>query len=192
MNDRLLWYTTRGSGIVALIMLTGVVVLGILAQSRAETRWWPRFLTPAFHRSLALSGGLFLLLHIITAIIDPASPAGWLIAVVPFATPYRALWMGLGTISFELFTAILLTSLLRARVGAVAWRAIHFLSYPVWVLAVLHTVGAGSDTLARWMLATTVICVLVVSIATAVRLTPLRRARMGGERLVAEFRGGLR
>ena len=103
MSSQLLWYTTRGAGAVSLVLLSGVVVLGLLARVRFESHGWPRFLSSALHGDLALMTLVFLLLHIVTAVVDPFTHLGLIAALVPFGSYYRTLWLGLGTIAFELF-----------------------------------------------------------------------------------------
>src|ERR1700736_3784503 len=125
MSDTLLWYTTRGAGAVSLVLLSMVVALGFLARGRIEGRAWPRLLTPALHRDLALTSLVFLGLHIVTAVVDPYTPLGITAATVPFGSYYRTFWLGLGTIAVELMLAIVATSLLRHVIGARAWRAVH-------------------------------------------------------------------
>src|ERR1700694_2828507 len=145
MSNSLLWYTTRGAGAVSLVLLSAVVVLGILSVLRVQTAGWPRFLTAGLHRNLALITLVFLALHIVTAVVDPFTHLGWLTAVVPFSSYYRTIWLGLGTIAFELLLAIVVTSLLRGLIGQAAWRAIHWLAYASWPVAVLHGFGTGTD-----------------------------------------------
>jgi sulfoxide reductase heme-binding subunit YedZ len=194
MNNQLLWFTARGAGAISLILLSIVVALGVLAQSRFGTRWWPRFLTPAFHRNLSLMAVVFLVLHIVTAVIDPFTHLGLVAALVPFGSYYRTVWLGLGTISLELMLAIIATSLLRPWFGASVWKAIHFLSYPLWALAVLHTLGTGTDAGAAWMEAITTASVGLVAGAIAWRLLspsadPLAPARRSA---LSNFRGSAR
>src|SRR6202161_1791598 len=116
MSDQLLWYTTRGAGAVSLILLSAVVVLGLLARLRVETRGWPRFLSAAVHGDLALMTLVFLLLHIVTAVVDPFTHLGLVAAVVPFGSYYRTLWLGVGSIAVELLLAIIATSLVRENI----------------------------------------------------------------------------
>ena len=145
MNDQVLWYTTRGAGAVSLVLLSAVVVLGLLARVRFETKAWPRFLSAAVHGDLALMTLVFLLLHIVTAVVDPFTHLGLVAAVVPFGSYYRTVWLGLGTIAFELLVAIVVTSLLRRYIGARVWRGIHWLAYASWPIAVIHGIGTGTD-----------------------------------------------
>jgi methionine sulfoxide reductase heme-binding subunit len=170
MNNTILWYTTRGAGAVSLVLLSAVVVLGILSTLRFEAPGWPRFLTTGLHRNVALTALVFLALHIVTAVVDPFTHLGWLAAVVPFASYYRTIWLGLGTIAFELLLAITVTSLVRGLIGHAAWRAIHWLAYASWPVAVLHSFGTGTDTWSAWMLVIDVLCILGVLGAVGARL----------------------
>jgi methionine sulfoxide reductase heme-binding subunit len=187
MSDQVLWYTTRGAGAVSLVLLSAVVVLGLLARVRFEAHGWPRFLSAAVHGDLALMTLVFLLLHIVTAVVDPFTHLG-LAALVPFGSYYRTLWLALGAIAFELLLAIVATSLLRRHAGARVWRGIHWLAYASWPLAVLHGIGTGSDSTARWMLVIDVACVAAVGVALIWRVVAAPPDPLADERRVAAER----
>jgi sulfoxide reductase heme-binding subunit YedZ len=182
MSDQLLWYTTRGAGAVSLVLLSVVVVLGLLARLRVEGRGWPRFLSAAVHGDLALMTLVFLMLHIVTAVVDPFTHLGVVAAIVPFGSYYRTLWLGLGTIAFELLLAIVATSVLRHRIGARTWRTVHWLAYACWPVAVLHGIGTGTDSSATWMIAIDVLCVAAVLLALAWRTFAAPPDPLAGER----------
>ncbi len=170
MNDKVLWYTTRGSGAVALVLLTAVISLGILSAIRWQRPGWPRFLTVDLHRDLSLLTILFLAVHIVTSIVDPFTSLG-LRALIPFASAYRPLWLGVGAVSLYLLLALVLTSLLRTHLGLGAWRAIHWSAYLCWPAALLHGLGTGSDSGALWQRGLDVACAVVVAAAGWWRLT---------------------
>ena len=153
MNDTILWYATRGAGAVSLVLLSGVVVLGILGAVRFEAPGWPRFLTTGLHRNLSLVAVVFLLLHIVTAVVDPFTHLGWGAALVPFGSYYRTFWLGLGVVAIDLMAAIVVSSLLRGWFGHRTWRLVHWLAYASWPIAVVHGWGTGTDSGAGWMLA---------------------------------------
>jgi predicted ferric reductase len=171
MSDQILWFATRGSGVVSLILSTAVVCLGLLIVVRWARPSWPRFLTAELHRRLALLSVVFVVLHIATAILDPYTSLGLIAAVVPLASSYRPVAVALGVISADLTLAVIVTSLLRERLGHRIWRAIHWLAYGAWPMAVLHSLTAGSDAAAPWMLAITGLCVLTVGSALVSRIT---------------------
>jgi len=151
-SAKALWYMTRGTGLVALVLLTGSVLLGVLEVKRWSSPRWPRFVTAGLHRNLSLLAVAFLGVHIATAIVDGFAPIGWLDAVVPFRSPYRPLWLGLGAVATDLLIALIVTSLLRGRIGYRTWRAIHWAAYACWPVALVHGLGTGSDTALGWVL----------------------------------------
>lgn len=170
MSDQILWFASRGSGVVSLILATAVVCLGLLIVVRWSRPSWPRFLTAELHRRLALLSVIFLGLHIATAVLDPYAKLGLIAAVVPLASSYRPVAVALGVISVDLTLAVLVTSLLRERLGHRIWRAVHWLAYGAWPLAVMHSLTAGSDAFAPWMLAITGLCVVAVGGSLAWRV----------------------
>jgi sulfoxide reductase heme-binding subunit YedZ len=131
---------------------------------------------------------VFLVIHIVTAVVDPFTSLGIAPVVLPFGSSYRRFWLGLGTVAFELTVAVIVSSLLRKRFGVRAWRVIHWLSYAAWPIAVLHGLGTGTDSFSRWLLAITIACVAAVLGVTVWRvraapLDPLLAARrLAGER----------
>ncbi len=171
MSTQLFWFTTRGAGIVSLLLLTGVMYLGLLGALRWQTSAWPRFATTGFHRNLALMSVVFLAIHIVAAIVDPFANLGLLAALVPFSSAYRTLWLGLGVIALDIGAAVLVTSLVKNRIGRRTWRAVHWLAYAAWPLALLHGIGTGTDAAAPWMLAIDLACLVVVGSAVMVRAT---------------------
>jgi methionine sulfoxide reductase heme-binding subunit len=170
MSNAVLWYATRGAGAVSLVLLTAVVALGVLTTLRYQAVGWPRFLTAGLHRNIALVALVFLGLHIVTAVVDPFTHLGWLAAIVPFSSYYRTFWLGLGTIAFDLLAAIVVTSLVRGVIGRSAWRAIHWLAYGSWPLAVVHGLGTGTDRWSAWFFSLTLMCISVVGFAVVYRL----------------------
>ena len=165
-----LWYTTRGAGMVLLILLTAVIVLGILTTQKWGTARIPRFVSGALHRNISLLTIVFLVLHILTAIIDSFAHLGLKDALIPFGSSYRPIWMGVGVLGAELFMALVITSLLRERLGYRTWRLTHWLAYASWPLALVHGLGTGSDTKMGWALLLNAACVGAVLLALGWRL----------------------
>jgi Ferric reductase like transmembrane component len=164
------WYLTRGSGAVALILLSASTVLGIVDQRRWRSERWPRFALDALHQTASLLAMAFLVVHILTSVLDSFAPISLLDAVVPFAGRYRPIWLGLGTLSFDLLLAVTITSILRRRIGHATWRLVHWLAYASWPVAVVHGLGTGSDVKATWLLVLTIACVAAVLAAVGLRV----------------------
>lgn len=166
-----LWYLTRSTGVVTLILLTLSVALGVANVRRAQTENVPRFVFDAVHRNASLLAIAFLFVHIVTSLLDGFAPIRLIDVVIPFGSPYRPLWLGFGTVAFDLLIAVALTSVLRRRLGYRGWRATHWLAYASWPVAVLHGLGTGSDTKTTWMLGLTGACVIAVIVAVTARAT---------------------
>jgi predicted ferric reductase len=165
-----LWYTTRATGLVALVLLTAAMAAGLLSSVRFERRNWPRFVTLGLHRNLSLLALAFTVLHVLTTVLDSFVSIPLQDAFIPFIGTYRPFWLGLGAISFDLMLALIVTSLVRARMGLRSWRLVHWSAYACWPIAVVHGLGTGTDTSVRWVLALTAGCVLVVVVLTLWRL----------------------
>lgn len=165
-----LWYLTRSTGAVALILLTIAFVLGVADVNRYSTPRWPRFVIDGAHRNASLLALAFLVIHIVTSVLDGFAPITLLDAVIPFTSGYRPLWLGLGAVAFDLMLAVIVTSLMRQRIGFQTWRVVHWLVYASWPIALMHTLGSGSDIKSTWMLAISVICLVAVLGAVAVRI----------------------
>ncbi len=148
--------------IVALLLLTAAVALGVLDVRRWSSARWPRFIVDGLHRNVSLLAMVFLVLHILTSVLDSFAPISLLDAFVPFAGAYRPFWLGLGAVAFDLLLAVTITSLLRQRVGYASWRAVHWLAYASWPIALLHGLGTGSDVKSTWFLTISVACLAVV------------------------------
>jgi sulfoxide reductase heme-binding subunit YedZ len=168
-----LWYIDRGSGLVALMLLTTSVVLGLVSVARLHSPRWPRFALADLHRNLALLALAFGVVHVVTSVIDSFVPIGVVDAFVPFAGSYRPVWLALGAIGADLMLAVLITSALRRRLGYKAWRSVHMLSYGAWGASVIHSIGIGSDARsAIWGVMIVAACIGAVGGALVQRRTP--------------------
>lgn len=169
-SSQAFWYLTRGSGLVALALLTISMGLGIAQFERWAGPTGQRFVVTHLHRNASLLAVVFLAIHIATSIIDGFAPIGWIDAVVPFHSPYRPLWLGLGALAFDLVLALTITSLLRTRISYGAWKAVHWTAYLCWPIAFLHGLGTGSDGRVGWVQLVDVLCLGLVLLALAWRL----------------------
>jgi sulfoxide reductase heme-binding subunit YedZ len=165
-----LWYASRATGVVALVLLTVAMLLGIVVNRRGRLPGLPRFASTSLHRSMSLLAVAFIAVHVATAIADPYVTIGIAAAVIPFTSPYKPLWLGLGAISLDMIIALVVTSLARARIGRRTWRAVHWLAYACWPVAVLHGIGSSTDMQAGWLLALTIGCIAVVLAAACWRI----------------------
>ncbi len=173
-NGTTFWYVTRGSGVVALLLLTASVLVGILSALRVRNDRWPRFAVAGVHRNLTLLSIAFVALHVLTTILDGYAPIGLKDAVLPFVSSYRPLWLGFGAVAFDLLLALVITSLLRRRIGPRVWRLVHWLAYASWPVALVHAFGTGSDARTGWL------SLLGFATLLAVVVAALARVALGG------------
>jgi sulfoxide reductase heme-binding subunit YedZ len=169
-TEAALWYAGRATGIVSLLLLTVVMVLGVGSRSGRPVFGLPRFAVVALHRYASMLAVTLLGVHVVTLLLDPQAELKLVDLVLPFDASYRPLWMGLGTLGLDFMAAIFVTSLLRQRIGVRVWRAVHWLAYASWPVAILHTVGSGTDRATWWLLALTGICIGAVGAALVWRL----------------------
>ena len=164
-----LWYASRATGVVALVLLSLVLVLGVAVNRQGRLPGLPRFAATSLHRSVALLAVAFVAVHVGTAIADPFVSIGIAAAVVPFVSPYQPFWLGVGAVSVDLMLALLVTSLLRGRIGRRTWRGVHWLAYACWPAAAAHSIASGTDLRHGWLLDLGAGCVAAVAAALAWR-----------------------
>jgi sulfoxide reductase heme-binding subunit YedZ len=167
--DSALWYLGRSAGVVALVLLTITVVLGVVTRSGRPLPGLPRFAVAEVHRSTSLLAVSLLAAHIGTLTLDPQAQLRWLDAVLPFRAAWRPGWVGLGTLTIDILLAVVVTSLLRDRIGHRVWRLVHWAAYALWPTAMLHSLGSGSDASSHWFVALAVGCAGAVVGAAAWR-----------------------
>lgn len=165
-----LWYVSRATGLVTLLLLTTSVLLGLLAAGRFRGDRWPRFLTQGLHRNVSLLVLVFLGLHVGSIVADTYTSISLTAAFIPFASSYKTVWLSLGAVALDLLLALVVTSLVRDRLGYRVWRRLHWLAYACWPVAVAHGLGIGTDRSVAWVIALTIGCVGSVGAAASWRI----------------------
>ena len=172
------WYAARAAGVVAYLLLTSVVVLGLALAGKARIQGWPRFAVEDVHRFGGLLTGAFVALHVATIGIDSFVGFSLTQLVVPFAASYRPFWTWLGFVALELLIALAIANRFRDRLSYRFWRRTHYLNFAVWGLATVHTLGAGTDRGSAWLLPLVIASTASVCVAAVLRLrAPNGRAR---------------
>ncbi|MCW3063236.1 MAG: hypothetical protein JWN32_408 [Solirubrobacterales bacterium] len=168
------WYVARAGGVVAYVLLTAGVLLGLTMTSRHRLTRWPHLAIENVHRFTGLLAGTFVTIHIVTIAIDSYLPFSLVSLVVPFISGYRPAWVGLGVVAAELLLALAITNRLRRRtISYRAWRRAHYLNFAVWGAATVHGLGSGTDRSTPWLLAIEVVAIVSVLSVTGWRV--LRR-----------------
>lgn len=148
VGPHLFWITSRAAGGVALLTSSASVSLGLLIGSRG-TSANKRDLR-ALHEALSLTALAMVTLHGAALLGDSFLRPGLAGIAVPFAGSYRPLWTGTGIVAGYGLAALSLSYYARNRIGAARWRRLHRLTAVFWLLAVVHTAGAGSDATQLW------------------------------------------
>jgi sulfoxide reductase heme-binding subunit YedZ len=177
-----LWYASRATGVVSLLLLSAVMILGMVVNRQGRLPGLPRFGATSLHRSVSLLAVLFVVVHVITAIADPFVTIRIAAAVVPFTSGYEPFWLGLGAVSLDLVIALIVTSLARARIGRRAWRSLHWLAYAAWPVAFAHSIGSSTDLQSGGLRTLAIGCALAVTAAAGWRVSHSIGARRRAER----------
>jgi sulfoxide reductase heme-binding subunit YedZ len=165
------WYAARAGGVVAYLLLTAVVLLGLQMSSRRRIDRWPRIAIEDVHRFAAFATGSFVVIHIVAIAIDSYLPFSLTSLVIPFISHYRPAWVGLGIVAAELMLAVAIANRLRGRVLSYsAWRKTHYATFAVWTGATIHGIGSGTDRSSVWLVALTVVSAGAVAAMTMWRI----------------------
>jgi methionine sulfoxide reductase heme-binding subunit len=187
-----LWYASRATGVVSLLLLTLVVLLGILVNRQGRLPGLPSFAVTGLHRSLSLMAVLFVAVHVTTAVIDPFVSIGLAAVVIPFVSAYQPFWLGLGAVALDLVAVLIVTSLARAYLSRRLWRGIHWLAYAVWPVALVHSIGSSHDLRSGALLMVAIGSALAVATAGLWRLAGAAREVPRAERAAYVLAGAQR
>jgi predicted ferric reductase len=165
------WYAARAGGMVAFVLLTLGVVLGLTLSARARMEGWPRFAVEDVHRFVGLLTGAFVAIHVLVLLLQSYVPFSVADLVVPFAASWKPLPTALGVVGMELMIALALTNRYRRELPYRFWRRAHYLNFAVWLLALAHGIASGTDTTALWGAALYAVCGGAVAGLTVWRFT---------------------
>jgi DMSO/TMAO reductase YedYZ heme-binding membrane subunit len=182
-SSTVLWYASRATGVVALLLLTAVMLLGLMVSRQGRLPGLPRFAVSGLHRNLSLLSGVFVLVHVLTAVADGYVSIPLTATVVPLVSPYERLWLGLGAVSFDLMLAAVVTSLLRRHLSRRVWRAVHLTAYLSWPVAWVHSFFAGGDLRQGPLFYLAIVCAVAVAAAALWRAAAAARAVPRAERV---------
>jgi sulfoxide reductase heme-binding subunit YedZ len=151
-GEHLFWITSRAAGGAALILAGAAVAVGLMIGARRRSAGTAKGDLRAIHEALSLTTLAMVALHGLSLLGDSYLDPGVAGIGVPFVSFYRPLWTGLGIVAGYGLAALGLTYYLRDRIGAARWRRLHRFTAAFWLLAIVHTIGAGSDAAQLWFL----------------------------------------
>jgi len=146
------WYAARAGGLLAYLLLSASVCLGLLLSGKAKLRRWPRFALEDVHRFLGILAGVFVAIHGGALLLDRFVPFSLSQLLVPGTASYRPLAVGFGVVAAELLVALAVSNHYRRRIPHHVWRRLHVLNLAVWALALTHGLTAGTDATTTWAL----------------------------------------
>jgi len=170
------WSVDRTAGIAALLLSSATIVVGLM-HSLKGTRRLPALESHALHEGLSIAVLVAIAIHGVAFAFDPFFKSGLVSALVPFASPYKPLAVGLGQIAAYGLVALSLTFYLRRRIGTPRWRRAHRFIPAFWGVAVLHALFTGSDVREPWFLLAVVPPVLIAALALGQRWDDRAAAR---------------
>jgi sulfoxide reductase heme-binding subunit YedZ len=173
--DHVWWLVSRASGIVALVLITASVALGLTMASKVVTARGVRPLLARVHEQTALAGLNAIAVHGITLLGDAWLNPGLTGVLVPFTMGLEPAYTGLGTIAGYLALALGVSFYARRRIGAKLWRRAHRATVVVYVLALVHTLGAGTDAGSTWLRAFMLSTAAPIAVLFALRVRPVRK-----------------
>jgi predicted ferric reductase len=181
-STQAMWYVTRAAGLIAYLLLWLSTAWGLTVSGKTLDPAMPRGFTFDAHEYLSLLALGFTALHGGVLLLDRYLPFTLTHVLVPFASPYRPVWVGIGVIAFYLSLLVSVTFYLRRWIGAAAFRWIHLTSYLGFAAAAAHSWLAGTDTalpVTQWIYAASI---LVIVFLTVHRVTAALLARLSAVR----------
>jgi len=168
------WLASRSAGIVALIAVSASVLLGLLMANGLPRRKGMKAKLLSLHEGAAIAGLFAIAVHGVTLLGSRFVHADVTNIAIPFTLSYRPLFTGIGVLAGYLAALLGLSFYARRRIGAKLWRRLHRWTVAVWALSVVHTLGAGTDARAPWML------VLMLAFAVPIVVLFVRRLQPAG------------
>ena len=172
------WLAGRASGVVALALVTLSVGIGLAMAGRVGRRPGLSRTLMGLHEHAALAGLVAIAVHGVTLLLDPWLRPGPVGVLVPFTMGYRPLFSGLGVVAAYLAVLLGLSFYARRRIGARLWRTAHRATVLVYVLGVVHAVGAGTDASTTWLRAFLLVTGVPIVVLFVHRLRGRRPARV--------------
>jgi methionine sulfoxide reductase heme-binding subunit len=176
------WLASRASGLTALALITLSVGVGLAMAGRAFQRPGLARKLMAIHEPAALAGLIAIAVHGITLLGDRWLHPGAVGIAVPFAMDHEPVSTGLGIVGGYLAAALGLSFYARRRIGPKLWRELHRATLLVYVLAVIHTLGAGSDAQEPWLRIAMAVTGAPIVYLLVVRMLPAPQRRRGTRR----------
>lgn len=171
-SQHLFWIASRASGVVALVLAAVSVGMGLAMAMRSAKGPGAMSRLRQAHEATALAALIMIAVHGVTLLGDSYLRPGLAGIAIPFVMHHRTFWTGLGVISGWLAAILGLTFYVRRWIGPKLWRQLHRWTLAVYVLGVIHTLGAGTDARSVWLLIVLIATAAPIAVMAAVRMLP--------------------
>jgi DMSO/TMAO reductase YedYZ heme-binding membrane subunit len=188
LDPKTWWYVTRATGFVAWALLAASVLWGLFITNKTLGRTTPPAWVLDLHRHLGGLAVVFVGLHLAVLPLDTYTDWGWADLLVPMASRWHPVSIAFGIVALYLLLAVEITSLLGRRMPRVWWRRVHFLSFPLYVLASIHLFAAGTDSGNVLVQGTVVVVTTLIVFLTVIRVLAAAKPRAASERIPATAR----
>lgn len=173
------WLVSRSAAIVAFVLIAASVIVGLFMAAGVLQRPGLKRNLVKVHQQLALAGLTMIAVHGLSLLGDRWLQPGIAGIAIPFTIAYRPVWVALGIIAGYLAALLGPTYFVRRRIGTRRWRQVHRATVVVYMLAVLHSLGAGTDGASSWFTALVVLSAVPILVLLTLRYIP-RPARRAG------------
>jgi methionine sulfoxide reductase heme-binding subunit len=174
------WLVSRSAGVVALVTVAASVLIGLTLAAGLGGPPPRRRALVAIHEQTALASLIAIAVHGLALLGDGFLKPGLAGIAIPFVIDFKPVFVGLGIIGGYLAAALGLSFYARRRIGGKRWRNLHRATPLVYVLGLIHTLGAGTDAGSTWlrafMLATAVPAVALL-VARLAKRKPARKPK---------------
>jgi sulfoxide reductase heme-binding subunit YedZ len=168
-GQHLWWLMSRSFGVVAMVLVSLSVGVGLALSGRLLRGPGMSSRVRTMHEALAVSGLIAIVLHGLLLLGDSYLRPGLVGIAIPFALSHQRIWTGLGIVAGWLTAVVTLSFYVRRLIGVATWRKLHRLTFAVYALGIVHTLGSGTDARAAWLLAILALTALPIAVAAAAR-----------------------
>jgi predicted ferric reductase len=177
LDSQVYWHMARAAGVAAYLLLWASVALGLIVTNKVLEGVLRALVTFEAHQFLSILALAFGGFHAFILLGDRYIGFGLADVLIPFRSPYRPMWVGLGVLAFYLTAIVTLSFYIKKRIGHRAWRLLHYTSFAGWVMVTLHSLLAGSDSQTPLMSLVYVITTLSIGFLTIYRVLVARSSR---------------
>ena len=146
----LAWYSVRALGFLAYLVLAASVLYGLLLSTKILDAIAHRPVSFALHKDLAIVAMVLTGLHMTILLGDSSFPFTPRAILVPFASPFAPVWVGIGQLTFYSMIVVTASFYVRRQIGQRAWRILHYVTFLSFIGATAHGIASGSDTGSAW------------------------------------------